>query len=190
MTEIEDVVEIAQDSYEDLRAMLMKQHLGPEELRDALEDLGAVMEPVRVLERLRGFEATWPGVSRVHPVYSVRHRPCGTVVTKTERVPSLYELAQMAEGHSCGPEESGEPSAVEQARTAMERAYRDVVGMNVFDTKTSALVRAVQGYLHAVVKAERDRVAAEYENSGADSHDDWDALDRVVKLLDPEKGAV
>lgn len=76
---------------------------------------------------------------------------------------------------------------VAQAREDLNRAYIAATGMNVFDTKTAAVIEAALKYVHAVVTAERDRVLEGYTDSGADSTPDLDALDRVVDLTEPER---
>jgi hypothetical protein len=188
-----EMIENAETAYESLR-YLLESTLAPSDFRDALGDLDILVNPMRAMQELDGFEA----VAKSHHVRGytfdvaplVRCKACARVYEDDNGGESLLALMAVAEAHECPvktPADQEAKDEVDKAWEAVQKAYKDATGGlgMLFDTKTWPLAVAMQAYVHTIVKVERDKVAEEYRNSGADSTPDWDALDRLVDLTEP-----
>lgn len=105
---------------------------------------------------------------------------------KGQRAPNLLDLLVSLKGHSCRPKEEEDLTEVQKARKDMEARMDDLRTEGADPQWVSDLVSATLKLVHEVVREERARVSATYENSGLDRMDDLDALDHVVELTDPE----
>lgn len=187
MTKMTEMLDRAGEAHRELKG-LIEAYL-PSLGAEAREHLDALLAPVVLLEKLDGYEVGEMDARsrRFRASGVVRHTECGRAFADALDADDLKNLMDLVAAHEC-PQAGPEESEVAQAKAAMDQAYKDAVGLNIFDTKTGQLMTRVHEYLHAVVKAERDTVREEYRNSGADETPDLDVLDRVVRLIDPQRG--
>lgn len=185
-----EIIENAESSYESLK-YLLETTLASSDFQDALGDLDTLANPMRAIKELENFEAAYQD-----PRISGRSFKCAALVRckgcdryfEAEGEESLLDLVAVAEAHECSAKARGDEVAqdeVTKAWEAVQRAHKDAVGLNIFDTKTWAVAAAMQNYVHTVVKAERDRVSESYRNSGIMDTPDLDALDKLVDLTEP-----
>lgn len=182
MNTLNEMLAQARQSHESLK-YLVQSMLAQGDAEDATADLDALLRAVSVLEKLDEFSAGTSAQGhkgiRFESADLVRHNRCGRFFEDDEDysgVTGLLGLVHLAESHVCLPEAEKE-SGAEKAKAAMLAAYKDAVGLNIFDTKTWPLVLKAHEYVHAIVRDERDKVS-----SGHALPD----LDRVVRLTDPE----
>lgn len=147
--------------------------------RDLTVQVDVLSDLLELLQSARCMEATGP--------YGLVCTLChaNVVGDDGDTEPNLLKQIYLIQQHTCAP--SRPLTEVDRARAALDTATGALTDECRNATPVWTVVDATLRLVHEVVKAERDRVAKAHGNIDPDMHADWDALDRVVELTEPER---